>query len=321
MKAAVRYQYGNPDQIRIENMSKPILKPNEVLIRVYATTVNRTDCGVLSGAPYVFRFFVGWPKPRTPILGTDFAGKVEEVGKQVTKFKAGDRVWGFDDNGLPSQAEYLTYGEDKNILPIPEGMTFNEAAACAEGAHYAVNFLKYVKLNSESKVLVNGATGGIGSALVQFLKYQGVHVTATANTKNTGLIKSMGIDQVIDYEKVEFTKLEETFDVIFDAVGKSTFRKCKAILKENGFYLSSELGEGIENLYLPLITKLRGGKRVLFPIPNDIKGSMNRIQKAVLENGFLPVIEKSFVLENAKEAYEYVASGSKTGNVILEIAS
>lgn len=321
MKAAVRHQYGSPDQIRIETMPKPIPKPYEVLIRVYATTVNRTDCGVLSGAPYVFRFFVGWPKPRTPILGTDFAGIVEEVGSKVTKFRVGDRVWGFDDNGLPSQAEYLAYREDKNILTIPGKLSFWEAAACAEGAHYAVNFLKYVKLGPESNVLVNGATGGIGSALVQLLKYQGVKVTATANTKNMDLIRSFGIDKVIDYEKEDFTGLEEKFDVIFDAVGKSTFRKCKPIMKENGFYLSSELGDGIENLYLPLITKLKGGKRVLFPIPTDIKGSLHVIQNAVNEGGFRPIIERKFPLDKAKEVYEYVASGSKTGNVVLDIGA
>ena len=320
MKAVVRYQYGNFNQVRIENMPKPKLKSNDVMIRVYATTVNRTDCGVLTGSPYIFRFFVGWPKPRTPILGTDFAGIVEGVGEKVTKFKVGDKVWGFDDNGLPSQAEYLVYHEDKNILPIPDGLSFKEAAACAEGTHYAVNFLKYVKLGPESKVLVNGATGGIGSALVQLLKYQGVKVTATANTKNMELIQSLGIDKVIDYEKEDFTKLGEEFDVIFDAVGKSTFGKCKAILNKNGCYLSSELGDGIENLYLPLITKLKGGKRVLFPLPTDIKGSMAVIQKMVMEGKFRPIIEKSFSIEQAREAYQYVAAGQKTGNVVFEIS-
>jgi NADPH:quinone reductase-like Zn-dependent oxidoreductase len=320
MKAIVRHKYGSPDNIRIENMPTPRPNDDQVLIRVKATTINRTDCGVLSGSPYIFRFFVGWPKPRTPILGTDFAGIVEEVGEKVTKFKVGDKVWGFDDNGLPSQTEYLVYSENKNILPIPEELSYKEAAACAEGAHYAVNFLKYVKLSSESKVLVNGATGGIGSALVQLLKYQGVNVTATANTKNLELIRSMGLHHVIDYEKDNFTSSGGVYDVIFDAVGKSTFKKCKSILNKNGCYLSSELGDGIENLYLPLITKLKGGKRVLFPLPTDIKGSMKVIQKMVIEGKFRPIIEKSFSIEQAREAYQYVASGQKTGNVVFEIS-
>jgi NADPH:quinone reductase-like Zn-dependent oxidoreductase len=320
MKAAVRYQYASPEKIRIIDMPKPIPKTNQVLIRVMATTINRTDCGVLSGSPYIFRFFVGWPKPKNHILGTDFSGIVEEVGSMVTKFRVGDRVWGFEDEGLPSQAEYLAYGEDKNIMIIPEGLSFAEGAACAEGAHYALNFLNYVKLNPESRVLVNGATGGIGSAMVQFLKGQGVHVTATANTKNMDLIQSLGPDHVIDYEKEDFTKIGENFDVIFDTVGKSTFGKCKVLLKENGCYLSSELGEGIENLYLPLVTKIKGGKRVLFPIPSNIKGSMSSIQKMVIEGKFHPIIEKSFPLEHASEAYSYVASGKKTGNVVFDLA-
>ena len=320
MKAVVRYQYGTPENIRVVNMPKPLPNPTEVLIRIKATTINRTDCGVLTGAPYIFRFFVGWPKPRTPILGTDCACIVEAVGEKVTKFKVGDKVWGFDDNGLPSQAEYLVYQEDKNILPIPDALSFKEAAACAEGAHYAVNFLKYVKLNPESKVLVNGATGGIGSALVQLLKSQGVHVTATANSKNMDLIRSLGLEKVIDYEKEDFTKLSEAFDVIFDAVGKSTFGKCKSMLNKNGCYLSSELGDGIENLYLPLITKLKGGKRVLFPLPTDIKGSMMVIQKMVIEGKFRPIIEKSFSIDQAREAYQYVVSGQKTANVVFEIS-
>ena len=318
MIALVRHHYGSPEHIRIEDMPKPVPKPNEVLIRVMSTTINRTDCGVLSGAPYIFRFFVGWPKPRTPILGTDFSGIVEEVGNRVTKYKVGDRVWGFDDNGLPSQAEYLAYGEDKNILKIPQGLSFKEAASCGEAAHYAVNFLKNLNLNPESKVIVNGATGGIGSALLQLLLYKGVKVTATANTKNLELIRSLGPEHVIDYEKEDFTKLRETFDVVFDAVGKSTFGKCKPIMKDKGFYLSSELGEGIENLYLPLITKLKGGKRVLFPIPTDIKKSMTYIHKLVSEGKFRPVIERSFPLEKAAEAYRYVASGQKTGNVVFD---
>jgi NADPH:quinone reductase-like Zn-dependent oxidoreductase len=140
MKAVVRYQYGNADKILIEEMPKPKPKPKEILIKVKATTVNRTDCGVISGEPYIFRFFVGWPKPRTPILGTDFAGVVEEIGSQVSGFKVGDKVWGFNDNGIPSQAEYIVYKEDGNILKIPDGFGFAEAVASAEAAHYAINF-------------------------------------------------------------------------------------------------------------------------------------------------------------------------------------
>ncbi|SMD46104.1 NADPH:quinone reductase [Aquiflexum balticum DSM 16537] len=319
MKAVVRYNYGNPDNILIEEMPKPKPKPKEVLIKVKATTVNRTDCGVISGEPYIFRFFVGWPKPRTPILGTDFAGVVEEVGSQVSGFKVGDKVWGFNDNGIPSQAEYIVYKEDGNILKIPDGFGFAEAVASAEAAHYAINFLKYLKLNNDAKVLVNGATGGIGSATVQILLSKGLEVVATANTKNLDLIKGLGVTRVIDYENEDFTKLNEKFDVVFDSVGKSSFGQCKGILKEHGKYLSSELGPGSENLYLPLATKIKGGKRVIFPLPTDIKGSMTIIKELMEKGKFRPVIDRSYPMEKAAEAYRYVASGQKTGNVILDI--
>lgn len=319
MKAVVRYNYGSPDNILLEEMPKPKPKPKEILIKVKATTVNRTDCGVLSGEPYIFRFFVGWPKPRTSILGTDFAGVVAEVGSHVNGFNVGDKVWGFNDNGIPSQAEYMVFKEDGNILKMSEGFSFSEAVASAEAAHYAINFIKHLKLNSDAKVLVNGATGGIGSATVQILLSKGLEVVATANTKNLDLIKALGVSRVIDYEKEDFTKLNEKFDVVFDSVGKSSFGQCKGILKEQGKYLSSELGPGNENLYLPLATKIKGGKRVIFPLPTDIKGSMTTIKELMEKGKFRPVIDRSYPMTKAAEAYRYVASGQKTGNVILDI--
>lgn len=319
MKAVARYRYGSADNILIEEMPKPKPGPKEILISVKATTVNRTDCGLLSGEPYIFRFFVGWPKPRNPILGTDFAGVVEEVGSKIKKFKVGDRVWGFNDNGIPSQAEYMVFKEDGNILKIPEGFSYSEAVASAEAAHYAINFLKPLKLQKDSKVLVNVATGGIGSALVQILLSRGLEVVATANTKNIDLVKSLGVKRVIDYEKEDFTKLDEQFDVVFDSVGKSSFWKCKAILIEGGKYLSSELGPGSENLYLPLTTKIKGGKKVIFPLPTDIKGSLTTVLELMEKGKFRPVLDRSYPIAKAAEAYRYVASGQKTGNVILDI--
>jgi len=319
MKAALRYHYGSPDNILVTDYPKPVPKENELLIRIMATTVNRTDCGVLSGAPYVFRFFVGWPRPRTPILGTDFAGVVEEVGKKVTKFKVGDKVWGFDDNGLPSQADYMAYAEDGNVMAVPEGFTYQEAAASGEAAHYALNFLKKVTFTPTSRLLVNGATGGIGSAMVQMLLHEGRDVTATASLKHVGLIQKLGVRRVIAYDKEDFTQTSDRFDIVFDAVGKSTFGKCKPILKEKGIYLSSELGDGIENLYLPLTTSIRGGKRVIFPLPTDIKGSMKYMQQLMIAGSFRPLLDRSYPLEKAKEAYQYVAAGKKIGNVILNL--
>ncbi len=317
MKAAIRSKYGSPDVLSIEDVETPMPKDNEILIRVRAATVNRTDCGILWGKPFVIRFFTGLFKPTSPTTGTDFAGEIVAVGKNVAAFNVGDKVWGFNDNGLASHAQYLTLPENEAILKIPEHITYEQAAASAEGAHYAYNFINKVYLDARKKVLVNGATGAIGSAAVQILKHMGVYVAAVCDTKNIELVKSMGPDKVVDYTKEDFTRLEEKFDFVFDAVGKSTFGKCKPLLQPGGIYISSELGPHAENLYLPLITKIRGGKKVIFPIPVNIKKSLLYMQDLLEKGKFKPLIDRKFSLESIREAYQYVDSGQKTGNVIV----
>lgn len=317
MKAITREKYGPPSVLSVAEIEKPTPKDNEVLINVHAATVNRTDCAVLSGKPFIIRFFTGLFKPKSRVPGTDFAGQIEAVGKDVTGFQVGDKVWGFDDNGLASNAEYMTFPEDKGIDTIPAGFSCELAAASAEGAHYAYNFINKVKLRAGQKVLVNGATGAIGSAALQFLKAQGLYVTAVCNTKNIELIKSLGADKIIDYTKEDFTQDEETYDFVFDAVGKSTFGQCKPLLNPGGVYISSELGPGAQNLFLALITPLLGGKKVVFPVPLNIRGSLEYIKKHIEEGKFKPVIDRKYPLEQIREAYEYVASGQKTGNVML----
>jgi NADPH:quinone reductase-like Zn-dependent oxidoreductase len=317
MKAAIRLKYGSPGVLTIKEVEIPAHKDNEVLIRVYATTVNRTDCAVLSGKPFIMRFFTGLFKPKLSSTGTDFAGRVEAIGKKVTSFKVGDRVWGFYDNGIGSHAEYMTVADDKPISSIPGDITYEEAAAAAEGAHYAYNFIKKVDLTAGQKVLVNGATGAIGSAAVQFLKYFGVWVTAVCNTENIELIKSLGADKIIDYTRDDFTKDDGKYDFIFDAVGKSTFGQCKHLLRPRGIYMSSELGPKSQNILFALVTPLLGGKKVIFPVPTDIKGSMHFIKNLIEQDKFKPVIDREYPLERIGEAFEYVASGQKTGNVII----
>ena len=246
-----------------------------------------------------------------------FAGQVEAVGKGITSFQAGERVWGFNDSGLASHAQYLTIPEHAAVLKIPENISYEQAAAGAEGAHYAYNFINKVALKAGQKVLVNGATGAIGSAAVQMLKSMGLYVTAVCNTPNVALVTALGADKVVDYQKKDFTRTEEQYDFVFDAVGKSTFSRCKPLLKPGGTYISSELGPHAENLYLPLLTKIRGGKKVVFPIPSDIKGSLRFIQNLLETGQFKPVIDRKYPLEQIAEAYTYVASGQKTGNVII----
>jgi NADPH:quinone reductase-like Zn-dependent oxidoreductase len=320
MKAITRTTYGGPEVLQLKEIPKPIPKENELLIRVHATTINRTDCGILTGKPYIIRAFTGLTKPRDLVPGTDFAGQVESVGKNVKSFKLGDRVWGLHDEGLASQAEYMTIRADKAVTRIPEKVSYEEAVVCAEGAHYAYNFLNKFKIDNSSKVLVNGATGAIGSAAVQLLKYYGATVTAVGNTKNIELIKSFGADKVYDYQKEDFTQDTERYHFVLDAVGKSTFSKCKHLLLPKGIYVSSELGPNAQNLYLPLITKLKGGKRVVFPLPINCKRSIIFLTELLETGKFKGVVDKVYQPEQIMEAYNYVLSGQKTGNVILSMS-
>ncbi len=256
MKAIVWTKYGPPDVLQLKEVEKPIPKDNEVLIKIHATTVNRTDCAMLRAEPFISRFVTGLFKPNKPIQGTEFAGKIEAVGKNVSSFKVGDMVFGFDDNNFGSHAQYMTILEDKALTTIPKNMTYEQAAASTEGAFYAYNFINKVNLKSGQKVLVNGATGAIGSAAVQFLKYFGANITAVCNTKNIELVKSLGADKVIDYTKEDFTKDDQKYNFIFDTVGKSSFAKCKPLLQPDGVYISSELGSMAKNIFFALITSI-----------------------------------------------------------------
>ena len=319
MKAAIRRNYGPLDDLKIETLEKPVAKDNEVLVKVHATTVSRTDYVVLTGRPFIIRFFTGLLKPSFPVPGTDFAGIIESVGKSVKSFKVNDRVFGFNDQGLASQAEYMVFPENGAMSRIPDNMPFEQAAASIEGAHYAINFINKVKFKAGDKILINGATGAIGSALLQFMKYHNTYVTAVCNTRNLELIKALGADRIYDYTREDFTEDEEKYDFVFDAAGKSTFSDCKPLLKKGGAYISSELGPGGQNLFLPLTTKMFGSRKVLFPFPFDIKGSINFIKDLYEKGKFKPVIDRKYPLEDIREAYRYVASGQKTGNVVLSL--
>ena len=319
MKAAIRTGYGPPGILKVNEIDMPVPRKNEVLIRVHAATVNRTDCGILLGNPFIIRFFTGLLKPSMPVTGTDFAGTVQETGSEVRSFKVGDRVWGFNDNGSGSHAEFLTFPESSGISTIPEGLSFELAAASAEGAHYAFNFINKIKLKPGQKVLVNGASGAIGSAAVQFLNYFDAEVTAVCDTANLEMVKSLGVDRVVDYTATDFTRDEQQYHYVLDAVGKSSFGKCKPLLLPGGIYISSELGPGMENLYLPLISAVKGGKKVIFPLPLNIRRSLHFIRDLIEKGKFRPVIDRHYPLEKIAEAFEYVASGRKSGNVVIRM--
>ncbi|MFC1941341.1 NAD(P)-dependent alcohol dehydrogenase [Chloroflexota bacterium] len=323
MKAIVYTKYGPPEVLQLKEVAKPTPKDNEVLIRIYATTVNRTDCATIRAIPFFARLLTGMFKPKKQIPGTEFAGKIEEIGKNVKSFKVGDKVFGFDDQGSGSQAQFMTIPEDQGLATTPSNITYEQAAASIEGAHYAYNFINKVNIKSGQKALVNGATGAIGSAAVQLLKYFNVYVTAVCNTKNIELVKSLGADKIIDYTKEDFTKDEEKYNFVFDAVGKSSFAKCKPLLQSSGIYISSDLGYMAQNVFLPLITPIVkpmiGNKKTVFPIPTDIRRSILLIKKLIEQGKFKAVIDRRYPLEQIVEAYKYVETGQKTGNVVITV--
>ncbi len=318
MKAVARSKYGDASVIEIIEMDVPKPKEHELLIRVHATTVNRTDCAILTGKPFIMKLMLGLISPKYSILGTDFAGKVVEVGSGVTKFEKGDRVWGFEDNGaLGSQAEYMTIHKDKTILTIPDEVSYEVAAASPEAGHYGYNFINKIQISPGQKILVNGGTGAIGAATIQFLKHHGLEVTATCRKIHFDHVKKLGAVKVIDYEKEDFTATTEKYDHIFDTVGKSTFGKCKPLLKPKGKYISSELGPGGQNILLMMTTPLTGGKRCQIAIPVKPLESLGKIRELWLSKEFSPLIDRTYPMDQIKEAYTYVASGSKVGNVVI----
>lgn len=321
MKAIVYKKYGPPEVAQLKEVDKPIPKDNEVLLKVYAGTVNRTDSGFRSAEYFVSRFWSGLFKPKYQILGNEFAGVIEEIGKEVTLFKKGDKIFGYDDKTCGGHGEYLTIVENKAIAQLPNNLNFYEAAPATEGAHYALNNIRASKIKKGENALVYGATGAIGTAAVQLLKHFGIHVTAVANSKNMELVKSLGADVVIDYQTEDFTKTETKFHFIFDAVGKSSFGVCKPLLTKKGIYISTELGKNGQNIFYALTTPLFGGRKVLFPIPKITQEDVIFFKDLIEKGEYKPVIDRHYTLDQIVEAYKYVESGQKTGNVVLKIVN
>jgi len=319
MKAVIHTKYGSPEVVEIKEVPMPLPKANEVLVKVFASTVNRTDSGFRSAEYFISRFWSGLFRPNHQTLGCEFAGVIEAIGEQVISFKVGDKVFGYNDVQFGGHAEYLTIAEQDAITTLPTNMTYYEAAPISEGAHYALNYIKALDIKPHQDVLVYGATGAIGSAAVQLLKYYKATVTAVCNTKNVDLLKSLGADVVIDYQTQDFTKVQTRFPFILDAVGKSSFGQCKPLLKPKGIYVSTELGKNAENIFYALITPLWGGKRVLFPIPTISKEDLNFLKSLVETSKFKPVIDREYTLDKIVEAYKYVETGQKTGNVVIRV--
>lgn len=317
MKAVVFDRYGPPEVLRIEEIERPVPKEDEVLVKVHATTVNRSDCGHRSASPFFARVFTGLVRPKFRTPGMEFAGEVVEIGGGVTQFAVGDEVFGV--KGTGANAEYLTVRETRGIAHKPAGVSWQEAAAVSDGACIALACLRHGDLREGTRVLVYGASGSIGTAGVQIAKSFGAHVTAVCDTARLEVVRALGADEVVDYTRVDFTQSGETYDVIFDAVGKHSFRRCRGSLRNGGTYLETDLGFMWHVPPLALATRWIGSKKVTLAIPGYTQDDV-RYVKELLETGrYRAVIDRTYPLDDVVRATRFVETGQKTGNVVLTL--
>jgi NADPH:quinone reductase-like Zn-dependent oxidoreductase len=320
MKAAVRTRYGPPEVVHVMEVPRPAPKADELLVRVHATTVNRTDCGFRAAHPWFIRAFTGVAKPRRTILGNEFAGVVEEVGEDVSRFAVGDRVFGYDDARFGGHAEYLAIGQDAAVARMPVDQDFEVMAAATEGSHYALAYIRAAGVDGSSEVLVYGATGAIGSAAVQIIKSLGAHVTAVCSREHVDLVAALGADRVVDRTTTDFTADTQRYDLVFDAVGKCSFRQCRKLLKPRGIFTSTDLGPLSQNPLLVLTTRFSHGRRVLFPFPTIDREMVEHLGELVDSGQFTPVVDRTYPLEEIVGAYRYVETHEKIGNVVVTVA-
>jgi NADPH:quinone reductase-like Zn-dependent oxidoreductase len=318
MRAVVFDRYGPPEVQRFEDVDKPVPKDDEVLIKIHATTVTRTDTGLRSGTPFIVRLFTGLLRPRQRILGTELSGTVEAVGSAVTEFAVGDEVFGSTSAfRFGAHAEFICLPESSPLAPKPAGMSFEEAASVPDGMILALMCLEAAHVRKGQRILIYGASGSIGTAGVQLAKHFEAEITAVCTTKNFELVRSLGAGRVIDYTQEDFTRNGETYDVIFDAVGMHSFSRCRGSLKPGGAYVATD---GFRNLFLSLWTSRVGDKRVLFPIPPHYTKKNVLLLKELIEAGkYRAVIDRRYPLEQVVEATRYVETKQKTGSVVLTI--
>ena len=316
MRAVVHDRYGPPEVLRITEVERPAPKEDEVLVRVHASTVTRTDTG-LRNTEYPFtRLITGVRRPRRTIAGTEFAGVVEEVGAAVTELRLGDEVFGFEGG---ANAEYVTVRESGVIAPKPAELTFEQAAAVPDGSLLALTFIPAGL--QEKSVLVYGAAGSIGTALVQLLVHHvGANVTAVCDGKDVELVQSLGAREVHDRFREDFTRSGKTYDVIFDAVGKLSFRRCRRSLNPGGTYITADLGFMYHVPLLMLVTRFVGSKRARLGVGRYRKEDLLLVKKLVDEGKYRPVIDRTYTMDEAVEAARYVETGQKTGNVVLRVS-
>ena len=314
MKAVVHDRYGPPEVLRIEDVPRPEPGDEHVLVRVHAASVTRSDVHWRGAYPWLSRFFTGLRRPKFPILGSEYAGVVDRVGAAVTEFEPGDRVFG-STGGFRAHAEYVSVRASSPIAHMPEGLSFEDAAASSDGPILTLNALRLVDLEGR-RLLVYGGSGSMGTAGVQLGKYFGAHVTAVTDTKQVELVRGLGADRVIDRFAEDFTRLGETWDVIYDAVGKLRFLRVRGALAPGGAYLPTD---GFSNFFLALPTKW-ASRRVRVQLPPRYRKEDVLLIKGLLESGrYRPVVDRTYPLEAVVEASRYVETGQKVGNVVLTV--
>lgn len=323
MKAAVYTQYGSPEVLQIQEVTTPTPADNEVLIRIHASTVGTVDAIFRSGKDFSARLFTGIRKPKFSIPGGEFAGKIEAVGKNVTKYTVGDNVFGTAAPNFSTNAEYICLPENAAMTLKPESMTYEDAAALHSGALTALpNLRDAAKIQPGQKVLINGASGSIGTSAVQLAKFFGAEVTGVCSTRNVELVKSLGADHVIDYKKEDFTRNKDTYDVIFDTVGKSSFARSKGALKQGGLYLTTSITPSL--LWNVFWTGKFGDKKAKI-----IFAGLRSVEEKAADLAFFleryangemkPVIDRCYPLTQIAEAHRHVDTGHKKGNVVITV--
>ena len=320
MRAVISDRYGPADTLRIEEVERPLPQEDEVLVKIHASTVNRSVAHNRAGRPFVSRLFNGLRRPNRRIPGSEFAGEVADVGAAVTEFEAGDRVFGvypFFQVREGAHAEFMCIPERAPVVHMPESLSFDEAAAVPDGAILALGCLRRVGLIQGQRILIYGASGSIGTAAVQWARHFDAHVTAVCNTKNLELVRSLGADEVIDFTQEDFTENGETYDVIFDAVGKHSFWRCRRSLRPGGRYIPTDR---FVNLFWAAWTWKIGDASVVLDLPPHYRKQDLLLLRDLLEAGkYRPVIDRRYPLEDVVEATKYVETEQKTGNVVLTV--